>query len=92
MLNDMYTERDVAKRCGQCGLCGRVRDLFELPGMPEKFCWECSADFATVAQFSTEIGAAARAGRSTKALESELSAMSRRILERTQSAGLSDRD
>jgi hypothetical protein len=88
MLNDMYIERNVAK---QCGLCGRVRDLFELPGMPERFCWECSADFATVAQLSTEIGAATRAGTSTDTLESELSEMSRRILERAQSVGLGDR-
>jgi hypothetical protein len=87
MLNDMYIARNVAK---QCGLCGRVRDLFELPGMPEKFCWKCSADFATVAQLSTEIGAATRARTSTDKLESELSEMSRRILERTQSAGLSN--
>ena len=89
MLNDMYVERNVAK---QCGLCGRVRDLFELPGMPDKFCLECGADFATVIQLNTEIGAETRAGRSTGALESELSEMSRRILDRTQSAGLSDRD
>jgi hypothetical protein len=89
MLSDVYIERNVAK---QRGLCGRVRDLFELPGMPERLCWECSADFATVAQLSTEIGAATRAGRSTDTLDSELSEMSRRILERTQSAGLSDRD
>jgi hypothetical protein len=74
----------------QCGLCGRVRDLFELPGMPEKFCWECSADFATVAQLSTEIGAATRAETSSEKLQSELSDMSRRILERTQSAGARD--
>jgi hypothetical protein len=87
MLNDMCVERNLAK---QCGLCGRVRDLFELPGMPEKFCWECSADFATVAQLSTEIGAATRAGRRADRLESELSETSRRILERTQSAGASD--
>jgi hypothetical protein len=87
MLNDMYVERNVAK---QCGLCGRVRDLFELSGMPEKFCWECSADFATVAQLSTELGAATRAGTSTDKLESELSETSRRILERTQSGGVSD--
>jgi hypothetical protein len=89
MLHDMYIERDVAKRCG---LCGRVGDLFGLPGRPDKFCLECSADFATVAQLSTEIGAATQAGTSTDKLESELSEMSRRILERTQSAGLSDRD
>ena len=87
MLNDMYIERDVAK---QCGLCGRVRDIFELPGRPEKFCLECSADLATVIQLSTEIGAATRAGTSTDKLESELSELSRRILDRTQSADPSD--
>ena len=87
MLNDLCIERNVAK---QCGLCGRVRDLFELPGRPEKFCLECSADLATVIQLSTEIGAATRAGRSTDTLESELSEMSRRMLERSQSAGPSD--
>jgi hypothetical protein len=87
MLNDLYMERNVAKRCE---ICGRVRDLFELPGRPEKFCLECSADLATVIQLSTEIGAAARAGGSTDALESELSEMSRRMLERSQSADLSD--
>jgi hypothetical protein len=87
MLNDLSIERNVAK---QCGLCGRVRDLFELPGRPEKFCLECSADLATVIQLSTEIGAATRAGRSTDTLESELSEMSRRMLERSQSADPSD--
>jgi hypothetical protein len=87
MLNDLYIGRNVAK---QCGLCGRVRDLFELPGRPEKFCLECSADLATVIQLSTEISAATRAGRSTDTLESELSEMSRRMLERSQSTGLSD--
>lgn len=83
MLNDLY----VAK---QCGLCGRVRDLFELPGNPEKFCLECSADLATVIQLKSEIGAATRAGRSAETLESELSEMSRRLLERSQSADPSD--
>jgi bacterioferritin-associated ferredoxin len=87
MLNDMHIERGLAK---QCGLCGRVTDLFELPGMPEKLCWECSANFATVAQLSTEIGAATQAGTSTDTLESELSETSRRILERTQSAAASE--
>ena len=89
MLNDMYIEQDVAK---YFGLCGRVSGLFELPGMPDRFCLECSADFATVIQLNTEIGAETRAGRSTGTLESELSETSRRILERTQPAGLSDRD
>jgi len=87
MLNELYIERNAAKLCG---LCGRIRDLFELSGRPEKFCLECSADFATVIQLSTEIGAATQAGRSTDTLESELSEMSRRMLERSQSAGPSD--
>jgi hypothetical protein len=87
MLHDLYMARNGTK---QCGLCGRVRDLFELPGRPEKFCLECSADLATVIQLSTEISAATGAGRSTDTLESELSEMSRRMLERSQSAGPSD--
>ena len=87
MLNDRYVERNVAKRCG---MCGRVRDIFELPGRAEKFCLECSADLAAVIQLNTEIGAATRAGTSTDTLELELSEMSRRMLERSQSAGPSD--
>lgn len=87
MLTDLYMELNVA---GQCGVCGRVRDLFELPGRPEKFCLECSADLATAIQIGTEIGAATRAGRSAEALESEFSEISRRMLERSQSADLAD--
>ena len=87
MLNELHIERNVAK---QCGLCGRVRDLFTLPGRPEKLCLECSADLATVIQLSTEIGAATRAGTNTGTLESEVSEMSRRMLERAQSADPSD--
>jgi hypothetical protein len=87
MLSDLYMELNVA---GQCGVCGRVRDLFELPGRPEKFCLECSADLATAVQLSAEIGAAMRAGRATDALESEFSEASRRMLERSQSTKLGD--
>jgi hypothetical protein len=87
MSNDLYIKRNETK---QCGLCGRVRNLFELPGRPEKFCLECSADLATVIQLSIEIGAARRAGRSTDTLESELSQMSRCMLERSQTAGPSE--
>jgi hypothetical protein len=87
MLTDLYMELNVA---GQCGVCGRVRDLFELPGRPEKFCLECSADLATAIQLSAEIAAATRAARSTDALELEFSDTSRRMLERSQSADLAD--
>jgi hypothetical protein len=84
MQNELYIVRNPAK---PCGLCGRIRDLFELPGRPEKFCLECSADLATVIQLSIEIGATTRAGRSADTLELELSETSRRILERSQAAG-----
>jgi hypothetical protein len=87
MLTDLYRELNVA---GQCGVCGRVRDLFELPGRPEKFCLECSADLATVIQLNSEISVATRAGTSAHALESEFSEISRRILERSQSADQGD--
>ena len=87
MRTDLYRELNVA---GQCGVCGRVRDLFELPGRPEKFCLECSADLATVIQLNTEINAATREGISVGALESEFSEISRRILERSQSADQGD--
>ena len=87
MRTDLYRELNVA---GQCGVCGRARDLFERPGRPEKFCLECSADLATVIQLNTEINAATREGMSVGALESEFSEISRRILARSQSADLSD--
>lgn len=87
MRTDLYRELNVA---GQCGVCGRVRDLFELPGRPEKFCLECSADLATVIQLHTEINAATREGISASPLESEFSEISRRILARSQSADLAD--
>jgi hypothetical protein len=87
MLTDLYRELNVG---GQCGVCGRVRDLFDLPGRPEKFCLECSADLATAIQLSTEISAAARAGSRIDALESEFAEISRRMLERSQSADLGD--
>jgi hypothetical protein len=87
MLSDLYRELNTA---GQCGVCGRARDLFELPGRPEKFCLECSADLATVIQLGTEINAATREGINVHQLESEFSEISRRILARSQSADLSD--
>jgi hypothetical protein len=87
MLSDLHRELNIA---GQCGVCGRVRDLFDLPGRPEKFCLECSADLATVIQLNTEISAATRVGTSVHALESEFYEISRRILDRSQSADLND--
>jgi hypothetical protein len=87
VLSELCEELNIA---GQCSMCGRVRNLFVLPGRPEKFCLECSADVASAIQLTTEIDAEASAGRATAALESEFSEVSRRILERSQLADLSD--
>jgi hypothetical protein len=87
MLADLYMELNVA---GQCSVCGRVRDLVELPGRPEKFCMECSADLAIAVQLAEEIAAATRQGCNTDEWEAEFSEVSHRMLERSQSADLND--
>jgi hypothetical protein len=71
----------------QCSICGRTEALFDLPGTTEKFCWGCSADFATIIVLTTEIDSATLAGVSTD-LRSELCDISRRMLDRSQSAEL----
>jgi hypothetical protein len=77
------TEQDEV---GRCGVCGLVAESFELPGRTEKYCRPCSADVATAIVLATEIDAATLAGRSTNALVSEFSEISRRMLDRAQSA------
>jgi hypothetical protein len=72
----------------QCNVCGRLEELFELPGRIEKCCLECSADLATAILLSTEIDAATMAGRGTDALVSEFGEINGRMLERSQSAEL----
>jgi hypothetical protein len=79
------TEQDLI---AQCSVCGRIEELFELPGRTEKCCLQCSADLATAILLSTEIDAGTLAGRNTNALVSEFSAISNRMLERSQSAEL----
>jgi hypothetical protein len=71
---------------GHCSLCGRVQELFELPGRTEKYCLECSADLAVTILLETEIDAATSAGRNTKPLVSEFTEVSSRLLGRAQSA------
>jgi len=72
----------------RCSVCGRIDELFELPGRTERCCLGCSADLATAILLTTEIDAATLAGRSTKALISEFGEISGRMLERSQSAEL----
>jgi len=72
----------------QCSICGRMEALYDLPGTTEKFCWSCSADFATIIVLTTEIDSATLAGVSTDDLQSELCDISKRMLDRSQSAEL----
>jgi hypothetical protein len=81
--DDVDVEQDLI---GHCSLCGRVQELFELPGTTEKSCLECSADWATTALLETEIDAATLAGRDTNTLVSEFTEVSSRLLSRAQSA------
>lgn len=85
MLKGMSVKQDLI---GHCSVCGRVEDLFDLPGRAEKYCLECSADLATAMLLTTEIDAATLAGNSAEALVSEFSEISTRLLERSQSAEL----
>jgi hypothetical protein len=71
---------------GHCSFCGRVQELFELPGRGEKCCLECSADLAVSLLLETEIDAATLAGRNANPLVSEFAEVSRRLLSRAQSA------
>jgi hypothetical protein len=77
------TEQDLI---GHCSVCGCITELLELPGRTDKFCLPCSADVAAVILLGTEIDAATVAGRSTRALVSEFTDISTRMLERAQSA------
>jgi hypothetical protein len=70
----------------QCTVCGHQADLVQLPGLTGKYCWECSADVATSILLKTEIEAAAISGQHLQDLATELAQLSRRLLERAQSA------
>lgn len=81
-------EKVGAETVGYCSVCSRVEELFELPGMKEKYCLECSADVAAAAVLVTEIDAGTLAGREVEKLVSERSEISSRLLGRAQSAEL----
>jgi hypothetical protein len=70
----------------QCSMCGRIEELFELPGRSERYCLGCSADIATASLLSTEIDAATLAGQNASFLISEYEQLGARLLERSQSA------
>jgi len=77
------TEQDLD---GQCSVCGLAEELFELPGRTEKYCLACSADVATAILLTTEIDSATLAGQSAEAMVCEFADLSRRMLDRSQSA------
>jgi hypothetical protein len=70
----------------QCSICGRIEASFDLSGTTEKFCWGCSADLATIIVLTDAIDSATLAGVSTDDLQMELCDISRRMLDRSQSA------
>jgi hypothetical protein len=70
----------------QCCVCGQRAELFDLPGRTGKYCLECSADVATSILLTTEIDAATLAGQEAGNLIAEISQLSKRLLERAQSA------
>src|SRR6202030_4756062 len=72
----------------QCSVCGRIEELFELPGRSEQYCLGCSADIAAATLLVTEIDAATLAGQNTSFLICEYEQIGARLLGRSQSAQL----
>jgi hypothetical protein len=85
MMGPKGCEEDLSS---QCGVCGRIEELFPLPGRSEKYCLGCSADIATATLLATEIDAATLAGQNASLLISEYEQLGARLLSRSQSAGL----
>ena len=85
MMGPKGCEEDLSS---QCSVCGRIEELFELPGRPERYCLGCSADIATTSLLVSEIDAATLAGQNTSFLISEYEQVGARLLGRSQSAEL----
>jgi hypothetical protein len=80
-------ESTKPREVAPCSVCGCVEASFELPEATDKFCWECSADFASIIVLTAEISTAKLAGVDTDELQSELCSISRRMLDRSQCDG-----
>jgi len=65
---------------------GDRKELFELPGRSGKYCLECNADVASSILLTTEIDAVTMSGQESEGLVAEFAQLSRRLLERAQSA------
>jgi hypothetical protein len=81
----IHLESTDQEPIGQCSVCGRVSEIFELPGRSEQFCLACSADLAATILLTAEIDAATLSGQNTSALVSEFAQISSRVLSRAQS-------
>ena len=77
------TNRDVADHCD---LCGRVAELFEFHGRPDKCCADCCADLTIAVLLTKEIDAATMAGQDSNGMACEFAEAGGRILQRAQSA------
>jgi hypothetical protein len=85
MMGPKGCEEDLSS---QCSVCGRIEELFELPGRSERYCLGCSADIATASLLATEVDAATLAGQDASFLISEYEQLGARLLGRSQSAEL----
>jgi hypothetical protein len=85
MMGPKGCEEDLSS---QCSVCGRLAELFDLPGRCGRCCLECSADIAAATLLATEIDAATLAGQNVSLLISEYEQLSARLLGRSQSAAL----
>jgi hypothetical protein len=67
---------------GSCSTCGQVSVLLEIPGMNERNCLACSANFTTFLWLYTEIEKVNRAGQNARDLEYMLAQVVARMRER----------
>ena len=86
MTGPKGTEQETPAEIAQCCLCGRLNEIYDLPGRGEKYCLACSADFASVAQLATEIDAATIAGQDAAPLIAEYRDLTFRLLNRAQTS------
>lgn len=84
----MLKNSSACRSALNCSACGRDRELFELPGRKEKYCFECSADVATSILLAAEIDAANNSGEDTGGLVTEFLQIGRRLLARAQSQSM----
>ena len=67
---------------GSCSTCEQVSVLLEIPGMNERNCLACSANFTTFLWLYTETKKAKRAGQNARDFEYMLAQVVARMRER----------